>query len=187
MTNIQKFNYQNQEIEFDLRDKNVMVNATEMAKAFGKDLFQFTKSDSTKSFISSCLKPANAGLLNIKNEEDLIISKQKSGTFMHRILALKFAAWLDPDFELWIYHTIDELLFGSLRQRDLILRDKTLKEMRISELEEKINKSLIESDDYKNLQKLKSETKALTKGLKNFDKEHIANQLELWQVEPKVI
>ena len=32
---------------------------------------------------------------------------------MHRILALKFAAWLDPDFELWVYNTIDNILFGN--------------------------------------------------------------------------
>lgn len=187
MTNIQKFNYQNQEIEFDLRDKNVMVNATEMANLFGKKVTHFLENEGTKKFINSCLNSRNSDYITVLSVQDLYISNQKTGTWMHRILALKFAAWLDSDFEVWVYTTIDELLFGSLRQRDLILRDKTLKEMRISELEEKINKSLIESEDYKTLQKLKSETKALTKGLKNFDKEHIANQLELWQVEPKVI
>ncbi len=30
---------------------------------------------------------------------------------MHRVLALKFAAWLNPAFELWVYMTIDHLLF----------------------------------------------------------------------------
>ena len=29
---------------------------------------------------------------------------------MHRILALKFAAWLSPSFELWVYITIDRIL-----------------------------------------------------------------------------
>ena len=48
--NIQKFNFDDVEIEFDLRQgKNMMVNATEMAKAFGKDLFQFTKKRQCKS------------------------------------------------------------------------------------------------------------------------------------------
>ncbi|WP_367270452.1 KilA-N domain-containing protein [uncultured Draconibacterium sp.] len=93
-----------------------MVNATEMAKVFGKDLFQFTKSDATKKFISACLKPAFAGLLNLKSEEDLIISRQKSGTWMHRILALKFAAWLDPEFEVWVWTTIDQIILGHYRE-----------------------------------------------------------------------
>jgi len=111
--NIQKFKFDDVEIEFDLRQgKNLMVNATEMAKVFGKDLYQFTKSDNTKAFIESCLKPAFAGLLGVKTEDDLIISKQKSGTWMHRVLALKFAAWLNSDFDVWICITIDQLLFG---------------------------------------------------------------------------
>jgi len=29
---------------------------------------------------------------------------------MHRKLALKFAAWLSPEFELWVYDRIEELL-----------------------------------------------------------------------------
>lgn len=95
-----------------LKDNSMMINATEMAKVFNKDLFQFTKSEGTKSFIDSCLKPANAGLLGVETEDDLIISRQKSGTFMHRVLALKFAAWLSPDFEVWVYSTIERLLFG---------------------------------------------------------------------------
>jgi hypothetical protein len=35
---------------------------------------------------------------------------------MHRILALKFAAWLSPNFELWVYHTIDRIVFATARQ-----------------------------------------------------------------------
>ena len=76
--NIQKFQFNEELIEFDLRQgKNMMVNATEMAKVFGRDLFQFTKSENTKSFIESCNKPAFAGLLGINSEEDLM-SKFKS-------------------------------------------------------------------------------------------------------------
>ena len=100
------------------KDNGMMINATEMAKIFGRDLFQFTKSEGTKAFIESCLKPANAGLLNVKMEEDLLISKQKSGTFMHRVLALKFAAWLSPDFEVWVYSTVEKLLFGKHVERE---------------------------------------------------------------------
>jgi phage regulator Rha-like protein len=112
-----EFIYNEKSISFNpTGNDNVMVNATEMAKVFGKDLFQFTKSDATKRFIEACLKPANAGLLNLKSEEDLIISKQKSGTWMHRILALKFAAWLDPEFEVWVWTTIDQILLGHYRE-----------------------------------------------------------------------
>jgi hypothetical protein len=100
------------------RDYKVMVNATEMAKVFGKDVFQFTRIDSTKEFMEACQKPQNCGLLGIEKEEDLIISRQKSGTWMHRVLALKFAAWLNSNFEVWVYMTIDRLLFGRHVERE---------------------------------------------------------------------
>jgi hypothetical protein len=111
------FIYQGKEVDFlPSGNENLMVNATQMAKLFGKDLFQFTKSDNTKEFIKACLKPANAGLLGVKTEEDLIISRQKSGTWMHRILALKFAAWLDPEFEVWVFTTIDKIILGHYKE-----------------------------------------------------------------------
>jgi hypothetical protein len=50
----------------------MMINAIEMAKVFGKDLFQFTKSDNAKLFIEACLKPANAGLLGLKSSSDFL-------------------------------------------------------------------------------------------------------------------
>lgn len=113
-----KFIYKNQEVDFLPSGKdNLMVNATQMAKIFGTDVFQFTRIDDTKKFISACLKPQNCGLLGIKTEEDLIISKQKAGTWMHRVLALKFAAWLDPDFEVWVFSTIDKILLGHYREQ----------------------------------------------------------------------
>lgn len=117
-------NYGDNPITFALEKNNgMMVNATQMAKIFNKDLFQFTKSESTKNFIDACLKPANAGLLGIRNEADLITSRQKSGTFMHRVLALKFASWLSPDFELWVYTTIESILYGKLVKRDISLEE----------------------------------------------------------------
>lgn len=125
--NIQIFKYDDVEIEFDFRQgKNMMVNATEMAKVFGKDLYQFTKSDHAKAFMESCLKPAFAGLLGVENESDLIISTQKSGTWMHRVLALKFAAWLNSDFEVWVYLTIDRLLYEFANEIDDSINESIL-------------------------------------------------------------
>lgn len=120
-----KFIYENIEIDFQtLSNDNLMVNATQMAKIFNKDVFQFTRIEDTKSFINACLKPQNCGLLAINNEEDLIISKQKSGTWMHRVLALKFASWLDSNFEVWVYSTIDKILLGHYRELKEATADK---------------------------------------------------------------
>ena len=45
-------------------------------------------------------------------DDDIYQPRGHQGTWMHRLLALKFAAWLDAEFELWIYLTIDNILFG---------------------------------------------------------------------------
>jgi hypothetical protein len=96
----------------------MMINATEMAKIYSKEVARFMENDSTKKFIESCLKTRNSSYLNIKSEEDLVVSKQKSGTYMHRVFALKFASWLNPDFELWVYSTIETILFGKHVERE---------------------------------------------------------------------
>ncbi len=137
------FIYNNTNIDFiPAGDENVMVNATQMAKLFGKDVFQFTRIDDTKSFIKACLKPQNCGLLGIKNQSDLIISKQKSGTWMHRVLALKFAAWLDPDFELWVFSTIDKIILGHYKEMKEATIEKLIAEKELERRKtELINKN----------------------------------------------
>lgn len=108
------------------KENSMMINATEMAKAFNANVGHFLANDGTKKFISACLNNRNSDYLNIKKEEDLIIARQKTGTWMHRVLALKFAAWLSPDFEVWVYSTIEKLLFGKHVERELSF-ERTLK------------------------------------------------------------
>lgn len=122
-TNILKFEFNEQEVEFNFAQGNVMVNATQMAKLFDKKVEAFMRNEDVKSFIFECLKSENSRFLNVETEEDLYTSTQKTGTFMHRILALKFAAWLSPAFELWVFRTIDEILFGNMRMVEQSLKE----------------------------------------------------------------
>ena len=155
----------------------MMVNATEMAKVFGKDLYQFTKSDNTKAFMNSCLKPANAGILSIKSESDLIRSNQKSGTFMHRVLALKFAAWLSPDFELWVYSTIERLLFGKLADREKSLAKTVSLQNELNKLRDKPTKTGEDFERYLSIQAELNHEKAIRQSL---TKESISGMAELF-------
>ena len=161
-------NFEKNPVTFLLsKDNGVMVNATEMAKIFGKEVARFMENDSTKNFINSCLKTRNSSFLNVKNVEDLYTSKQKSGTFMHRILALKFAAWLDPDFEVWVYSTIEQLLFGKHVEREKSFERTLSLQAELSELECKINKTGEDFERYlylrKELSREKSYRTSLTK------------------------
>ncbi|MPM45255.1 hypothetical protein SDC9_91941 [bioreactor metagenome] len=108
------------------KENSMMINATEMAKAFGANVGHFLANEGTKKFIHACLNNRNSDYLNIVKEEDLVVARQKSGTWMHRVLALKFAAWLSPDFEVWVYATIEKLLFGKHVEREKSF-EKTLR------------------------------------------------------------
>lgn len=108
-----EFIYQDTQIHFLLsNDDNVMVNATEMAKVFGKETRVFLKTDHAKSFIKVAEQAPNGARSDLK----IIDNRGHMGIYFHRILAIKFAAWLDPNFEVWIYSTVDKILFGHYKQ-----------------------------------------------------------------------
>ena len=102
----QTFQYNGSPITFQKGD-SVMVNATEMAKPFGKRCNDFLSTKQTNELINS---------LSIKtgiSATGLVIVNQggnNQGTWMHEDLALIFAQWLSPDFYLWCNDRIKELL-----------------------------------------------------------------------------
>lgn len=153
-------------ITFALEKNNgMMINATEMAKAFGKNVGHFMENDSTKKFIEACLNNRNPDYLNINSVNDLIESRQKSGTWMHRIVALKFAAWLSPEFEVWVYSTIENLLFGKHVQREQSF-ERTLKfQKELDELKDKPQKTGEDFERYLEIDRALKREKAVRKSL----------------------
>lgn len=151
-----RFIYQDnpaQEVDFEpVGVDNVMVNATQMAAIFGKNVQAFTRNEDTKNFITSCLKSENSRFLGIKKQEDLVVSRQKSGTWMHRILALKFAAWLDSDFEVWVYITIDKILNQSFRDERAARQKKLSAKARKEALRKELLERYPETAEYFDLE-----------------------------------
>ena len=124
-----QFIYKEQPVDFQPTGKdNVMVNATQMAKVFGKRLDLFLKSDHAKEFISVLeFTPFGVNSEPLKREEIIQIN-HRTGTWMHRILALKFAAWLDPTFEVWVFTTMDRIINHYFReQRDAMIEKLSIK------------------------------------------------------------
>ena len=101
----QIFQYNGSPISFQKGD-SVMVNATEMAKSFGKSPKDFLKTEQTKRFI--------AALSEVKKilSSDLVrvIYGDNGGTWMHEDVAIEFARWLNPAFAIWCNDRIKELL-----------------------------------------------------------------------------
>lgn len=140
-------------VEFEpfVANGNVMVNATEMAKIFGKKVEAFSRNETTQAFINECLKSENSRFLGVNSIDDLITSRQKSGTWMHRVLALKFAAWLSPAFELWVYETIEEIIFGFSREHDASIRRTIVIQYEMSQIEKKKHRTGEDFDRYMHL------------------------------------
>lgn len=104
------YHYNDNEIQFsvDPNDKNLMINATEMAKVFDKKTKVFLKADHVKAFIEVAKRAPNGA--------QIIADRGRNGIFFNRRLALKFAAWMDPEFEYWVYSKIDEVMFGNYKK-----------------------------------------------------------------------
>lgn len=81
-----------------------MVNATEMAKPFGKRPAKWLELPSAKEFLCT--------LQTIRKSDSLIqtIEGKSGGTWMHEDVALEFARWLSPAFAIWCNDRIKELL-----------------------------------------------------------------------------
>jgi len=116
MAKTKQFDYEGKTITFEFSDGNKMINATEMIKAFPeKRMNNFLRTQQTQDYIS-LLETRYAKKRIADNQvvrEVLRVVKgglEQQGTWMDEKLALKFAAWLAPEFELWVYDRIHELL-----------------------------------------------------------------------------
>ena len=101
------YDYKGSKISF-ANGKNVMVNATEMAKSFDKRPAKWLELPSTKEFL--------AALTAIRKSDTALIQTNSGGinggggTWMHEDVALEFARWLSPAFAIWCNDRIKELL-----------------------------------------------------------------------------
>jgi len=114
MADILRFDYEGQKISFEFADGNKMINATEMARPFkGKLVADFVRLKTTQDYII-LLEERYGNSHNVTKREVLRVVQggfpELQGTWMDEKLALKFAAWLSPAFELWVYDKIQDLL-----------------------------------------------------------------------------
>lgn len=83
-----------------------MVNATEMAKPFGKSATHWLRNQSAKEFISEYAALRNRNPLDLVT----IVNGDNGGTWKHEDVALEFARWLSPAFAIWCNDRIKELM-----------------------------------------------------------------------------
>ena len=97
--------YNGTNITFELANGDVMVNLTDVAKAFpSKNLSQIINSKEIKEYVDR--------LAAIRNyiASDLLKVENGIGTWAHQKIALRVAQKLSPDFAIWVDTRLEELI-----------------------------------------------------------------------------
>ena len=102
------------------------LNASAIAKHFGKRVPDFLKTEQNQEYISALAEHLSKTKKIVLEENQLVIVKHggnQSGTWLHPKLAIHFARWLDPRFAVWCDEQIEHILSGSLKleTRDVAL------------------------------------------------------------------
>jgi hypothetical protein len=107
--------FENSLIAFDFESE--FVNATDMAKVYKKRPVDFLKLDSTKAFIDAIKSDVSQNHIGPISDNQIVTTikggrhgNKSQGTWMCKLLAYKFAAWLDPKFEVFIYKVFDSVV-----------------------------------------------------------------------------
>lgn len=109
MNDSKTFIYEGSPVTFQIGEAT-MVNATEMAKPFGKQPVFWLNNQYTKGFLEEMSKLRNLSLADLVR---VTKGGNNSGTWMHEDVALEFARWLSPQFAIWCNDRIKELMkFG---------------------------------------------------------------------------
>lgn len=106
MSNLVTFNYNDLPVLFQT---DGYLNATQIAKQFGKQPADYLKQKRTIEYIEGVKR----NRLTEQNQLVRVIqggSSDEQGTWLHPKLAIDFARWLNVDFSIWCDERIDELL-----------------------------------------------------------------------------
>lgn len=111
MNSVIPFHYQGQPVRFNI---DGWINATDVAKRYGKRPVDWLKQDETKQYLAVLADALNC------DPESLLETRRgryHSGTWLHPKVAVAFARWLDVKFAVWCDLHIDALLRGELDEK----------------------------------------------------------------------
>lgn len=109
MSTITTYSYEGTPIAFE-RGAGVMINATQMAKRFGKTPKDWLRNQQSEEFISTLSAVRQICLSQLVQVRKGNSSNFEQGTWMHEDVAMEFARWLSPAFAIWTNDRIKELM-----------------------------------------------------------------------------
>lgn len=111
----QIYSYKGSGVTFQLGNGDVMVNATDMARPFGKRAGEWLRLPSTGNYIDAL------EAMGKSHRSQLVVTENGKATWMHEDVAMEFARWLSPVFAIWCNDRIKELMkFGMTATPDKI-------------------------------------------------------------------
>jgi hypothetical protein len=103
-----------------LFQSDAFINATAIAKQFGKRTENYLRTDETKAYIAALEKylfsaENSVAPKSVTKQNQLVIVKQggvpeEQGTWLHPKLTIHFARWLSADFAVWCDLQIEKIL-----------------------------------------------------------------------------
>lgn len=122
------FSYNGSNVTFS-NENGMWVNATEMAKKFDRQPYDWLRLQSTKDFISALveIRGFNTADLGFNTADSTVLNPigisnfikiengKYGGTWFHEDVAIEFARWLAPAFAIWCNDRIKEILIGKNR------------------------------------------------------------------------
>lgn len=102
------FNYQDRfPITFKTEGGKTMINATQMARSFGKLPAEWLRLAATQEFREALVQRGES----VSLESQIMTTRGNTGaTWIEESLAMEFARWLSPDFSVWCNNRIQELV-----------------------------------------------------------------------------
>ncbi len=127
MNALQVFSYNGSNVTFS-NENGMWVNATDMAKKFEKQPYDWLRLQYAKDFLKALIeiRGFNTADLTFNTADSTVLNSiglgnfvkiengKYGGTWFHEDVAIEFARWLSPAFAIWCNDRIKEMFTGTM-------------------------------------------------------------------------
>lgn len=110
LAKIEVFEYNGSPVAFDFGGPSMFINATQMAKPFGKLPKDYLATQRAQDLIKAIQDDFDARGILLPQNLVKTVNGDGGGTWLHKDVALDFARWLSAPFALWCDRKTQELL-----------------------------------------------------------------------------
>ena len=111
--------------------ENGYLNATKIAKHYGKQVRDYLINNRTKDYIRALDEHLSEAVKTASEQNQLVIivkggKSNEQGTWLHPKLAIDFARWLNPRFAVWCDMQIEQMFMSSAQSLTAQITETTI-------------------------------------------------------------